>query len=68
MSFELWRSLRSRVLYPLSLALSRKGRGDAWIERRREKRFDSTARREAFDVLEKHIPSPLAGEGQGEGV
>ncbi len=53
---------------PLSLALSRKGIGDASIERRSEKRFDSTTRQEVFDAREKHFPSPLAGEGQGEGV
>jgi len=32
MSFEWMCSLRSRVFYPLSLALSRKGRGEVLIE------------------------------------
>ena len=31
------------------------------------KQFDSTISLEAFDGREKYIPSPLVGEGQGEG-
>ena len=29
--------------------------------------FILTARQEVFDLFEKHLSSPLAGEGHGEG-
>jgi hypothetical protein len=28
----------------------------------------SSTRQKASDAFEKHLPSPLAGEGQGEGI
>jgi hypothetical protein len=54
---------------PLSLALSREGRGKTWIKTGNKPTAGfSTTWREAFNAFEMYFPSPLAGEGQGEGV
>jgi hypothetical protein len=52
---------------PLSLSLSRKGRGDARIKTGLNRPFDATIQDDAYSALERIFPSPPAGEDQGAG-
>jgi hypothetical protein len=52
----------TRVIPPLP-----QGERELWIKRGANKQLEYTSSQEALDALEKHFPSPLAGEGQGEG-
>ena len=61
-SFESRCSLRSGFLGPLSLALSREGRGNAQISHSSNQTACCFALTAVCDAFEKHVPSPLAGE------
>ncbi len=65
---ELRRSLHSRIFFPLSLALSREGRGKVVIERIESILSDRGIRLLVRSEIDPCTPSPLAGEGQGEGT
>jgi hypothetical protein len=52
---------------PLSLALSREGRGKALIECIQNFSFGCAYKLLSIPLPNLCIPSPLAGEGQGEG-
>jgi hypothetical protein len=52
---------------PLSLALSRKGRGDVFFEYTDNFLAAEVTNYLPIPILDAYIPSPLAGEGQGEG-
>jgi hypothetical protein len=61
-------SLRSQVIgFPSPWPSPARGEGTYKSSAGANKQLDSSASQEALDALEKHFPSPLAGEGQGEG-
>jgi hypothetical protein len=63
MSFE----SMSCCAYGFFIPLSREGRGDARIRTGAKQTACFFVLTGAFDALEKNVPSPLAGEGKGEG-